>query len=159
MDSQAKGQNRMPRGLRVLFVATVALLAFTGFGQMPLYGRYYLTSVPGLGWAGDYYFTHLLHYVSAALLLGLMAYVFVRHVGTGEKRLGLTSSGWLRVALYAGLVVTGGVRVLKNQPDIFFAPLTVLVVDWVHLGLAMLLGITALTVWLMGRGAYLAPRR
>jgi hypothetical protein len=149
----------MPRWLRLVFVATVVLLAFTGFGQMPLYGRYYLTSLPALGWAGDFYFTHLLHYAGAAVLLGLMAYVCVRYGRVWVKRSRLTPSGWLRVALYAGLVASGVLRVLKNQPDIFFTPLTVLAVDWVHLGLAMLLGITALVVRLMGRGAYLAPRR
>lgn len=159
MHNHAHNQTSMPRWFRLFFVATVALLAFTGFGQMPLYGRYYLTSVPGLGWAGDFYFTHLLHYAGAAVLLGLMAYVCVHFMGLFAGRFTLTSSGWLRLALYAGLVATGVTRVLKNQPDIFFSPLTVLAVDWVHLGLAMLLGVTALVVRLTGKGAYLAPRR
>lgn len=158
MHNHAHSQTRMPWWFRLLFAATVTLLAFTGFGQMPLYGRYSLTSVPGLGWAGDFYFTHLLHYGGAAVLMGLMGYACVHFMGLFARRSRLTPSGWLRLALYAGVVATGVLRVLKNQPNIFFSPMTVLAVDWAHLGLAMLLGVTALVVRLMGKGAYLAPR-
>ncbi len=152
-------QGGASRSLRLLVVATVVLLAFTGFGQMPLYGRYYVNSVPGLGWTGDFYFTHLLHYVGAMVFLGLLAYVLVRHAVQWSNRFRLTTSGWLRVFLYAGVVATGVVRVLKNRPEFFFDPLTVLVVDWAHVVLVMLLGLTALAARLMRKGAYLEPRQ
>ncbi|MEW5919561.1 MAG: hypothetical protein AB1796_01130 [Bacillota bacterium] len=60
--------------VRALLVVSVLLLYFSGLGQMPIYQRYYITSIPGFTWTGDYFATLRLHYIFAAVLI--FAYVF-----------------------------------------------------------------------------------
>ena len=38
------------RWLLWLYGTTVVISLFTGFGNMPLWGRYYIADIPGLGW-------------------------------------------------------------------------------------------------------------
>ena len=38
-------------------------LVLSGFGQMPIYKRYYLADIPGLKWASDFYITHYVYRV------------------------------------------------------------------------------------------------
>ena len=51
-----------------LYLVSAIMLAFTGFGQMPLYKRYYIADIPGMAWSADFYITHLLHYIFSILL-------------------------------------------------------------------------------------------
>ena len=39
--------------VRYFFLATVFFLTLTGFGQMPIFKRYYIADIPGLGWLAD----------------------------------------------------------------------------------------------------------
>jgi formate dehydrogenase gamma subunit len=59
--------------------ASILLLFFSGFGQMPLYKRYMLTEVPGLAWTGDYWFTLKLHYAGALVLTAAVAWHMATH--------------------------------------------------------------------------------
>lgn len=77
--------NKVQRhGLSVLFVhwtiafSTIALI-FSGFGQMPMYRRYGIADLPGLGWSADYSVTLIIHYVAAAFFLLAVAYHIVYH--------------------------------------------------------------------------------
>ncbi len=63
-----------------LVAISTMLLFFSGFGQMPMYERFFVTSLPGLGWSGDYAITLLLHYAFAALLIFAVVYHLVYHV-------------------------------------------------------------------------------
>lgn len=78
-------ENKVQRhGFTVRFVHwTVALstilLIFSGFGQMPMYRRYGISNIPGLGWSADYSITLPMHYIAAAFLLLAMAYHLVYH--------------------------------------------------------------------------------
>lgn len=72
-------------GFSVLLVHwTVALstlaLIFSGFGQMPMYKRYRIADLPGLGWSADYSVTLVIHYVAAALFLMAVTYHIVFHL-------------------------------------------------------------------------------
>jgi Fe-S-cluster-containing hydrogenase component 2 len=61
--------------LKVLYgIAAVAAL-FTGFGNMPLWKRYYVADVPGLGWSGDFFINVNVHILAGGLLLAIGAYV------------------------------------------------------------------------------------
>ena len=62
------------RIMRYLFLASVFLMALTGFGQMPIYKRYYMADIPGFGWLANFYTTRYVHYLGAALLLALLSY-------------------------------------------------------------------------------------
>ncbi len=141
-----------------LYLAAVAGLALTGMAQMPIFKRYYIADIPGLGWLADYYLTNKLHYGLAALLLAVLGWALARWLGDWRRRWRLTALGRARVLLLAGLAVSGGLRVLKNRPDWSFDPLTVLLVDWVHLGLAALLGLVALAAVLARSSAFVRPR-
>jgi len=37
------------RPLRWIYLTTTFLLVLTGFGQMPIFKRYYIADIPGLG--------------------------------------------------------------------------------------------------------------
>ena len=142
----------VPAWLRRAYVLTVAVLAVSGMAQMPIFKRYYIADAPGLGWLADFYFTHALHNAAAAVLLALLGYTAARWLRE-EHPLALTPWGWGRVAVLTAIVATGAVRVLKNLPEVSFDPVAVMLIDWAHLGAAMLLGLLALAVRALG-GAY-----
>lgn len=137
-----------------LFIALMAALAATGMMQMPLAKRYFITDIPGMAWTGDFYFVHKLHYVLAAMLLFLLGVVVVNWWLEWRDKLALTPMGRVRTAVVAGIVVSGGFRVYRNLPDITLDPILVLVIEWVHFGLVMLLGGLALAALLRGTSAY-----
>ncbi len=149
----------VPSWLRRVYVFLVFLLAFTGFSQMPLTKRYYLADLPGLGWSADFYFLNELHYVLAALFLGVVCYLASMYVIRWRSTYRLGSSGWLRVGLLALITVSGVFRVLKNEPDVFLGPVAVFVIDMVHLGAVILLGVVAVGVLFAGRPSYLKRKQ
>lgn len=44
------------------------VLLFSGFGQMPMYKRFGIVNIPGLGWSGDYPITLKMHYIAGIVL-------------------------------------------------------------------------------------------
>lgn len=127
------------RALTLLFRAVVIALLFTGFAQMPIFARYYLASVPGFAWTADYYLNHVLHYSFAIVPLFFMGWRLPLVL-----RRPWSASGIMLGLCWAGVVLTGVVRVMKNQPDAYFSPNLVMWMDWAHLGLVILLGIVSL---------------
>ena len=120
-----------------LYVLTFGLLAVSGFAQMPIFKRYYIADLPGLGWLAQYYVTHLLHYFAAAVLLGVVAYAVTGFVLDRRRALRLTPTGWARVALLAGLLVTGVLRVVKNFSGFYMSAGWIVFLDMLHLALVM----------------------
>lgn len=53
---------------------SIFVLMFTGFGQMPIYKRYYIDQLPGLGWSSNYAVTLNLHYLAAGILIFISTY-------------------------------------------------------------------------------------
>ncbi|MDR3640585.1 MAG: 4Fe-4S ferredoxin [Humidesulfovibrio sp.] len=133
------------RRVALTYLLFVSLLAVTGMMQLPIAGRYRITTVPGLAWLGDFWLTHRLHYVGAVGLLFLTGYLATRWVLEWRREYALSALGWTRAGILGLLLATGAVRVLKNLPMVSFSPLPTLLIDWVHLGLALLLGLLALT--------------
>ena len=140
------------RALRRVFILMMTLTAFTGFGQMPIFKRYYISDIPGMAWSADFYATHFLHYLGASVLLGLFAYFVLDYLLTGRKRFQLTPSAYLRIVLMAGIVATGILRVFKNMPDILFSPAFNAFIDISHLGFAIAYLFAALVLAVMKRG-------
>ena len=132
------------RLVRWLFVLSFVVMAFSGFGQMPIFKRYYIADIPGMGWAADFYLTHTIHYLGAVFLLGFFAYLITEYLLSDRRRFRLTAAGIVRSLLLAGLVVTGIVRVLKNLPDVTFSPGLTMFVDIAHLGFMMIFLLAAL---------------
>ncbi|MFP4213341.1 MAG: hypothetical protein ACLFRL_04440 [Desulfohalobiaceae bacterium] len=140
------------KGLRYLFVLLFTVLAFTGVGQMPIFKRYYITDIPGLGWSGDFYLTHTIHYLGAFLLLGLVAYIVAIYLLDLRRSYSLSLPGLIRALFLAGLVLTGILRVLKNLPQVTFSPLSTMLIDISHLGFMFLFLLAAAAFKLAGQG-------
>lgn len=140
---------------RLGFKLLVAVLAVSGFAQMPIFKRYYIADVPGLGWLAQFYTTHILHYIAAIIFLAVVAYYVGRYIWQWRWQFSLRPSAWPRVALFAVIIATGGLRVAKNLPDVHFDPTTTMLLDWVHLFAVIGLGLVALPLWLLRRNAYL----
>ena len=116
------------------------------------YKRYYLSDVPGLGWTSDYTLTHLIHYLGAIFLLAFIAYQILDYFLAGRKEYRLTGAAYVRIALLAGIVVTGILRVIKNLPDYSFSPGFTLFFDIAHLGFMMAYLLCALAFLILRRG-------
>lgn len=56
------------------------MLIITGFGQMPLYGRYLVVQPFGTKWLTSYDITLWVHYIFAAILMFFIAFHLVYHV-------------------------------------------------------------------------------
>lgn len=53
---------------------SIFILLFTGIGQMPVYKRYNVEDIPGLGWSSDFLVTVQLHYIAAIILVFISVY-------------------------------------------------------------------------------------
>jgi hypothetical protein len=144
--------SKQGKTLSKLFVAALIVMAFTGFGQMPIYNRYYLSDIPGMGWSADFYLTHTIHYLGAIFLIGLLSYVILDYFLSRRKEFNLSRSAFVRIALLSGIVLTGVFRVLKNLPDVVFSPGFTLFFDLAHLGFAMLYLLSALVFLMLKSG-------
>ncbi len=136
------------------YVLLIATLALTGMAQMPIFKRYYIADIPGLGWLAAYFTTHKIHLIAAALLGLLVGYLCYAYLARDHKRIRLSTLGWTRVILLGLIFATGFLRMLKNLPDIWYSPTTTMLIDWSHLGFAMLLGVTALVAVFRGASRY-----
>ena len=145
------------RILKAGYLALLFFMGLTGMAQMPIFKRYYIADIPGLGWLANYYATHALHYLGAMALLALLAYGAVLYGGALRRHFAPTRCTVVRALLLGGLVTTGVIRMLKNLPDVVFSPTMTMVVDISHLGFMMGLvavGIVALAArcgWLKSR--------
>jgi drug/metabolite transporter (DMT)-like permease len=130
----SKGHNRI---VRYVYLITVLFLTLTGFGQMPIFKRYYIADIPGLGWLAQFYVTHYIHYLAAILILALVAYLIVDYLILQKKHLRLTASGYVRGAILAGILVSGIFLVIRNLTGRQFGPQFIIFLDLAHLGLVM----------------------
>lgn len=53
---------------------SIFVLFFSGFGQMPMYKRYFVDQLPGLSWSSNFAITLNLHYFAAILLIFISIY-------------------------------------------------------------------------------------
>jgi uncharacterized membrane protein len=125
------------RTVRYVYLITVFLLTLTGFGQMPVFKRYYIADIPGLGWLAQFYVTHYIHYLAAILILALVAYMIIDYVILQKKHLRLTATGYVRGAILAGILVSGILLVIRNLTGSQFGPRFIIFLDLAHLGLVM----------------------
>lgn len=142
-----------PRWLRWSYLAVASLLMLSGFAQMPIFKRYYIADLPGLGWLAQYYVTHLLHYIGATALLGIMGYAVADGLQQRRWRLKPGSGGWLQAALLAGLAVSGVLRVIKNFEGYYLSEGWIVFLDIAHLILAVALLASGLSAVVLRRRA------
>jgi hypothetical protein len=135
-----------------LYIILLFVMGLTGFGQMPIFKRYYIADIPGLGWLADFYATHYIHYIGAVVLFGFFVYAAVVYFGLMRKEFQLTGAAYVRIAILALIAVTGIFRVLKNLPDVVFSPLFTMVIDISHLAFMMFLMIFGILFMVLKKG-------
>ncbi|SLM28600.1 OhcB2 (Protein with transmembrane helices) [Desulfamplus magnetovallimortis] len=137
MSSSNSGFNE--RTVRFIYLLTFIFLVLSGFGQMPIFKRYYIADIPGFGWLAQFYVTHAIHYIFASVLIGLSCYVVLDHILDREKDRRITKTGYAKSVMLIGLMGTGGFMVYKNISGVFFPHNMIIALDIVHLGLCMIL--------------------
>ncbi|MGD8837212.1 MAG: FeS-binding protein [Desulfobacteraceae bacterium] len=146
-------QSHIERKLvKPIYLFLLYMMGLTGFGQMPIFKRYYISDIPGLGWTAQFYVTHYMHYLGAIALFILFGYAVVVYFGLMRRSHVLSTAGYVRVFLLAAIVVTGIFRVLKNLPDVVFSPGFTMFVDISHLGFMMLLMCCGIAFGITRRG-------
>ena len=136
--NQNLARNRViSRPLRWLYLTTTFFLVLTGFGQMPIFKRYYIADIPGLGWLAEFFVTHYIHYLGAIVLLALAAYIVADYFILKRNARRMTATGYIRFALLTGIVVSGGLLVIRNLTGTNFSPEFIIFLDVTHLGLVM----------------------
>lgn len=124
--------------LSVTYVLTLLMMALTGFGQMPIYKRYYLADIPGMAWLADYYVTRYIHYIGAMVLFALITHAMFNYLLLHRNHRRLTGYGYAGIFLMAGIIVSGAFYLVKNLPGSIFSPALVHVIDLGHMGFAVL---------------------
>jgi len=125
--------------IRYLYRVTIFFLVLTGFGNMPIFKRYYIADIPGLGWLAEYYVTLYIHYLFAILLIGIISYLIIEYLLTKRKSIKITLSGYIRGSVVAGLLITGILLVIRNHEISGFAPGFIIFLYLCHLTLVMVL--------------------
>lgn len=143
--------------VKPIYLFLIFLMGVTGFGQMPIFKRYYIADIPGLAWTAKYYVTHYIHYVGAIVLLALIVYTVVVYIGLMRRSYNLTKAAYVRILLLAAIVATGIFRVLKNLPDVVFSPDFTMFIDISHLTFMMLLMIFGI-VFSITKSRWLIPK-
>jgi hypothetical protein len=123
--------------IRWFYLITVFFLTLTGFGQMPIFKRYYIADIPGLGWLAEFFVTHYIHYLGAVLFLGFTAYIIIDFLVLKRNSRQMTATGLVRSALLAGILISGILLVIRNLSGSNFSPGFIVFLDLCHLGLVM----------------------
>jgi uncharacterized membrane protein len=105
---------------------------------MPIFKRYYIADIPGLGWLAKFYITHYIHYIGAVLLLAFIAYRIAEYMMVKHSTRKLTASGYIRGMLLGGITITGIFLVIRNLHGIWLSPGFIIFLDITHLGLVMI---------------------
>jgi len=137
MDRNLVSTRAIGRPMRWLYLTTTFLLVLTGFGQMPIFKRYYVADIPGLGWLAKFFVTHYMHYLGAIVLLALAAYILTDHLILKRNFRRLTISGYVRMALLSGILISGGLLVIRNLTGTTFTSGFIIFADLTHLGAVM----------------------
>jgi hypothetical protein len=128
----------MPGQVRVVYMTLLLFMALSGFGQMPIFKRYYIADLPGLGWLAQYYVTHYIHYVGAALFLAIAAYYLIRFIVAERLQRRLSAYGVIQGIIVSTIVVTGALRVVKNYEGYYLSSGMIIFLDILHLAAVML---------------------
>ena len=123
--------------VRFIYMLNIFFLALTGFGQMPIYKRYYMSDIPGFGWLANFMTTRYVHYLAAVLLLALLAYIVLDYLVLKRKNRKISTTGYVRIALLMGIVLTGMLFVIKNFSLYLFSPNVIIFLNLCHLGFVM----------------------
>ena len=129
---------------KYIYVITLFFITLSGFAQMPVFKRYYIADIPGLGWLAQFYVTHIMHYIAAIVLIAFAIYILFDFIFNGSGSNRITGFGYLKIVILAGLIVSGALMVIKNLTGVYFGHNLIIALDLVHLGLCMMLILVSL---------------
>jgi len=138
MDRIAPSEIKTHRFSRILMSLSLFFLTLSGMAQMPIAKRYYLSDLPGLGWLADFYITHYIHYVSGFLFTLLVFYYAADYIMNKAVRKRITKFGIIRLIVLTVLLISGVIMVIKNFTLYLMDPSGIVVLNIIHLSLAML---------------------
>jgi len=124
--------------MRAFYMTLLLFMTLSGFGQMPIFKRYYVADLPGLGWLAQYYVTHYIHYAGAAVLLAIGAYYLTRYIVAERPRRRIGPYGTLQGVIMLAIVMTGVLRVIKNYEGYYLSSGLIVFLDILHLSAVML---------------------
>ncbi|MCD4721383.1 MAG: hypothetical protein K8S13_16210 [Desulfobacula sp.] len=124
---------------KYIYFITLFFITLTGFGQMPIFKRYYIADIPGLGWLAQFYITNRIHYTFAIVLIALAVYVVADYFFSGKRHYTISTFGYLKLFSISGLIVSGAFMVVKNLPNVYFPHTFVIAIDLTHIVFCMLL--------------------
>ena len=133
------------RWMHWVYGAVVAIVLFTGFGNMPLWGRYYIADIPGLGWSGNFYVNLQVHLLIGAVLLSLATYFLTAYIYARRDGVRLSPSGSIRAVLLILALVSGLLLAVRNLPGIRFPFEFQAGLVFFHMGIAMAFMIASIT--------------
>lgn len=128
-----------------VYLVTLGALLFSGFGQMPIFKRYYLADLPGMAWTADFYVTLIIHYIAAAVFIGLSVYYLAYYAREKNWWAGLNGRAWLRGFLFVVLIMSGVLLVVRNLPWIAMPQPLAIVATLTHTGATMVFLVAAAT--------------
>ncbi len=143
---------RPSRWVRYGFFITLFFSALTGFAQMPIFKRYYIADIPGLGWLAQFFTTSALHYISSALFIALGTFLVLDYLLLHRASLRVSLLGYLRGGLLFLILFSGALLAYRNLPGYRFAPGFVVALDLMHLGLMMAFLLISLAAVIARRG-------
>lgn len=136
--TQDKTAVTMAPPIKAFYLTLLVFMGLSGFGQMPIFKRYYIADLPGLGWLAQFYVTHTIHYLGAILLLAICAYYGMFYLAQGRRNVKISMYGWVQGAVMAGIIATGVLRVVKNYEGYYLSAGLIVFLDILHLAAVML---------------------
>lgn len=116
----------------------IFFMTLTGFAQMPIFKRYYLADIPGLGWLAEFYVTHSLHYIFAAVFIAVIFYNAIVSLTLKFQTARIGKLKFLKAFSILGLIITGGLMVFKNHEGAYLSHNIIIALDIGHLLCCML---------------------
>ncbi len=74
------------------------VLVLSGMFEMPMANRYYISSVPGLAWSGDYFISLTVHYAVSIVFIAASFFHVVHHGMRGDRGM-IPKKGDLRTSI------------------------------------------------------------
>lgn len=116
-----------------IYLVILFFLTLSGFSQMPIFKRYYIADIPGLGWLAQFYVTHMIHYIFAGLLVGFAVFMIFDSVFNKNGFKKISRTGFMKIWIIAGLMITGLVLVVKNLSGIYMGHSMIIFLNISHL--------------------------
>ena len=138
------------RALGWAYGIIIGVVLFSGMGQMPILKRYYVTSLPLMAWAENFYTLSDLHYISVAFFLALMIWRLTLSKRILDPRWSWGPRTWWGWTLFVLLLISGTFMVARNF-GIYISPPRLMLLDFIHLGSAMAFMLTGLVSLIRGR--------